>query len=76
MQFKPGDIVQCQDQLFVVVEHSNGCVYTTDFETHTINSIFIGTDQISLIEKPANVEWLFLKRREYNSRFIRRYRGL
>lgn len=76
MLFKSGDVVKCQDQLWIVVEHSNGMVYTTDFETQYIQSIFIGTDQISLIEKPANVEWLFLKRREYNSRFIRKYRGL
>ncbi len=76
MELKPGDVVQCQDQLWIVIEYSNGLVYTLDFETQSINSIFIGTEQISLIEKPANVEWLFLKRRELNSRFIRKYRGL
>lgn len=62
--------------LFVVFEISNGLMYATDFETGKAQYTFIlGGADVEVIPKPENVEWLFMKRREYNSRFIRKYRG-
>lgn len=72
-----GDLLVCQDEKYIVMEISNGMVYTLDFATQQITAIFIlRDDQYTIIPKPSNVEYLFIKRREMNSRFIMKYRGL
>jgi NMD protein affecting ribosome stability and mRNA decay len=77
MQVNPGDILICQDEKYIVVEESNGMIYTLDFATQKITVMFIlRDDQYTIIPKPDNVEFLFIKRRELNSRFIMKYRGL
>lgn len=74
---KPGDLLQCQEELYIVIEVSDGMIYTLDFSSQQIDCLFIlRDDQYTIIPKPDNIEWMFIKRRELNSKFITKYRGL
>jgi len=76
VEVKPGDLLVCQDEKYIVVEESNGMIYTLDFATQQTTVMFIlRDDQYTIIPKPDNVEYMFIKRRELNARFIMKYRG-
>jgi hypothetical protein len=73
---KPGDIVTVSGQRFVLYAIAEGIAYGIDFETGQIDTMFILTNTEFEVEiKPDNVSWLFIKRRDVNSKFIKKYRG-
>lgn len=77
VEVKPGDLLVCQGEKYIVIEESNGMIYTLDFDTQQQTIMFILRDdnQYTIIPKPDNVEYMFIKRRELNSKFIMKYRG-
>jgi hypothetical protein len=73
---KPGDVITVSGQRFTLYAIEDGILYGVDFETEQMDAMFLLKDTEFEVEyKPDNVECLFLKRREANMRFIKKFRG-
>lgn len=66
-----GDVLIGPDnRRWVIFDLSGSFVYVVDFETQVIGNAFGLNDSFTIEAKPANVEYLFIKRRESNMRGI------
>lgn len=71
---KPGDVViDFNDRQFIIYSIDREFIYITDFEKQEFKSIILQQEIKEIIEKPINIEFMFLRRREKNIIDIKRY---
>lgn len=64
-----GDVlIDTNEKRWVIFDLSGSFVYVVDFETQKVGHAFGLNDSFTIEAKPANVEYLFIKRREATSR--------
>jgi hypothetical protein len=69
MNIKVGDIVtDVLGQKWLVFETSDKYIYGADLYTQEVGTALLITDIASVEEKPENVEYMFIKKRERTQR--------
>lgn len=69
-----GDIViDFNEKKYIVYTVDNHFIYVVDFETQIERIILLEQEIKEVVEKPKNVEFMFLRRREKNIIDIKRY---